>query len=376
MTIMKNPSESQSIHFDIDEHLVQKINSIYDQLETLSHYQLLGVSIEDDRKTIKKAYYDLATQMHPDVYFGKNLGEYKNKIETLFSYMTKALDVLSNQEEREKYDEYLKQKSEIHQLENAIHSEVPTEYKTEPEIPKLKLSPDEITENRKHLLARKLLGNRFQNRTSQQNSSVHSSVQGAESTEGVDALDSFKFQFEKAKQASEQNRIKKILDEAHESFEKKDFVKATKLYKWAASIEPNNPEILKTWTQVQQSVSQSLADSYIRQGKYESNQGRWAEAALNYSKACEGRPDDAVLHEKVAICLLHVGQNLNKAVEFARKSVQLAPKSVDCHITLAKTYFYAGLYKSAKGELDRVIEIAPMDGRIYELMKQLENKLL
>ncbi len=97
----------------------------------------------------------------------------------------------------------------------------------------------------------------------------------------------------------------------------------------------------------------------MKQAQYEANQDRWGEAALSYSRVCAGRPDDARAHERVAYATLKSSGNTRRAVEFARRAVELAPRTPDFHLTLARAYLAAGLGKSVAGEIDRALEAAP-----------------
>ena len=53
------------------------IATTYERLASISDHELLGVPPGADKKTIKRAYFQLAGLVHPDRYFGKRLGRYK-----------------------------------------------------------------------------------------------------------------------------------------------------------------------------------------------------------------------------------------------------------------------------------------------------------
>jgi DnaJ-class molecular chaperone len=59
-----------------------------------NYYKILGVSHDDDEKTIKKAYYKLSYTFHPD----------KGGDPNVFSEITEAYDILYNIESRKEYD--------------------------------------------------------------------------------------------------------------------------------------------------------------------------------------------------------------------------------------------------------------------------------
>lgn len=82
----------------------QGIELMHGQLASLNHYELLGLERSATVKHIKKAYYRLAPTFHPDKHFGKELGEYKAKIEAIFTAITRAHDTLRYKKRRTVYD--------------------------------------------------------------------------------------------------------------------------------------------------------------------------------------------------------------------------------------------------------------------------------
>ncbi|MEZ4442579.1 MAG: DnaJ domain-containing protein [Polyangiaceae bacterium] len=68
------------------------------------HYRLLDLPRDATTDEIKKAYYRLAPKFHPDKYYGKRLGPFKTKIETIFASLTRAHDTLRYEKRRTAYD--------------------------------------------------------------------------------------------------------------------------------------------------------------------------------------------------------------------------------------------------------------------------------
>lgn len=86
----------------------QKIRLLAEQIADLSYYQVLGVPRTGSAEAVKKAYLGLSKEMHPDRYFGKEIGDYKALLDKIFSQVNKAHEVLGDREKRAHYDHTLK----------------------------------------------------------------------------------------------------------------------------------------------------------------------------------------------------------------------------------------------------------------------------
>ncbi len=68
-----------------------------------THYDILGVEENADLATIRRSYFALAKQFHPDRYH-KEAGETLRRIEHAFTELAHAHEILKNQESRSSYD--------------------------------------------------------------------------------------------------------------------------------------------------------------------------------------------------------------------------------------------------------------------------------
>lgn len=73
-------------------------------LEGGTLYELLKVPDDADRRSVRDAYFRLSKQFHPDAFYGRNLGPYRERLDTIFRALTSAYDVLSNKNQRAEYD--------------------------------------------------------------------------------------------------------------------------------------------------------------------------------------------------------------------------------------------------------------------------------
>jgi curved DNA-binding protein CbpA len=92
---------------DLSELQKRRVLGAFYGIEGKNYYQLLGVDNDADKKVIRSAYFELSRLFHPDSMFGKELGTFKTKMETVFKRLTEAYEVLGRSQRRKEYDEYL-----------------------------------------------------------------------------------------------------------------------------------------------------------------------------------------------------------------------------------------------------------------------------
>ncbi|WP_437613967.1 DnaJ domain-containing protein [Sorangium sp. So ce834] len=483
----------------------RRILDLYYRLEDLSYYALLGVADQADKKQIKSAYYQLAPEFHPDTYFRKQLGSYKQKIEAIFTRITLAHDTLTSKQRRAEYDAYLEQTHknramaalieqtprDIATITTAVDASVraafadprdvvgsPGRYSSErtpaeqapaaafaraaapaqpspeasspdgagkPARSAAAIAPDPggaparsaaatmpvasapSAKDRREMFARKLTGGlrRGPAGASAAASAVAATAPaasvatapaasvatapaasvatapaasvatapaasvatapaagaavsrppgGVRSPESMRAVEVLKARYDSARNEAVRNQIARYSEAARGALERNDYASAANAYRIAASLAPEDAALQKASADVQRLAAVALADGYLKQAQYEAQNGRWVEAALSYAKVCNGRPDDASAHERVAYATLQAGENTRRAVEFARRAVELVPSSVEYRLTLALSYAAAGLTKSANGEFDRAAELAGSDARLRGLIAQTRDQ--
>lgn len=84
--------------------IIEKIYKFFSGLDGMSHYQVLGVDPGAPISAIKKAYYKLAKEYHPDIHFRTSDEGLKDKLTAIFDRINKAYEVLGNEGKRAEYD--------------------------------------------------------------------------------------------------------------------------------------------------------------------------------------------------------------------------------------------------------------------------------
>ncbi len=105
----------------VDEKLRRKILEDYQRIMASNYFDALGVERKSDSAAIRRAYYKMAKEFHPDRYLGSSLSrEMSAKVSEMFHYITQAYTVLSDPTTRTDYlDELIngpKKKIDINQV--------------------------------------------------------------------------------------------------------------------------------------------------------------------------------------------------------------------------------------------------------------------
>ena len=386
---------------ELEPERKRRILDIFYRLDDLTYYDLLGVGGDSDKKHIKSAYYAVAPDFHPDKYFRKQLGSFKHKIETIFARITLAHDVLTVPARRAEYDEYLVQihknrttsavldqtqtRAEVDAILAAVEQAAaqalaaqpaPARVAAPPSPDATALSQQEVLRQRREALARKLTGSGARKPgPGPAGPSAHAPPAEMDPIFAERAAEALRLRHEAAIADAKQAQVKRYVEAGRAALDTQDYAGAANSYRIAASLAPDDAAVQAACTDALQKVAVALADGYWKQAVYEESQERWAEAALSYSKVCTGRPDSALAHERVAFTTLKSSTNPRRAVEFARRAIELDPKKPEYRVTLARTYAGAGLEKSAHAELDRAVELAPKDAKVQALVTFTRGEL-
>jgi curved DNA-binding protein CbpA len=358
---------------DLERDHRRKILDAYYRLSELDLYQVLGVERAADKKTIKRAYYDLAAVHHPDRFFRKRLGSFKQKMEAVFSRVTEAHDILTDKEKRGEYDAYLGAQSEAKAIEEqmARRSSSPgmdraERAATQPAPPVSPVPPADrpsgiqLSEQaRRDALARRLLGGR--------SSPPRAPSQPAPPPVDPDAL---RRHYEQKISAVRDHLLREHVANAQKAVAASDWVAATNYYRLALQMAPDDEALKEKLNGVQRQANVVLSEAYRKQAVYEEKAGKTAEAAVSWQRVVKIVPEDVEALARAAACLLSEGTELRTAANLAQRAVTLEPEEVKHRVMLVEIYLAGGLTLNAKRELEAAARLAPGDANIEALMKR------
>jgi DnaJ-like protein len=88
---------------EITVDAARRIDAFFAALQQKDAFELLEIGRTTDKKEIKRAYFKLSKELHPDRYFGKNIGPYRERLSKIFQAIKVAYDVLIDDARRTAY---------------------------------------------------------------------------------------------------------------------------------------------------------------------------------------------------------------------------------------------------------------------------------
>jgi tetratricopeptide (TPR) repeat protein len=410
---------------DLEPALKREILHFFYQLDSLSHYELLGLDMSADKRAIRARFHEFIKVFHPDRYYGKKLGSFKVKLDRVFQRASEAHEILTRPEARTEYDAYLRAERGIQDLSRALRDEAahrselervrakieaeasveaapppkfPSEAPTLPQqlpqpLPRMQSSPSlrpgpttsipsappissgpriaiapADPESRRRALARKL-GMSTPPPPEQRRTSIPAPAATGGPTAFERAADDLKRRYERRMLDARKRQIGEYSQRADLALSERNFVEAVNALRIAVSLAPDDPALRQRLSELENEANRELADRYLEQAVYEEREQHWAEAARSYARAIAGKPT-AKMHERLAACLLAAQGDKKLALEHARKAVLGAPNEVRNRVTLARAYHAAGMRESSIGELERASALAPADDTIKEQLRR------
>lgn len=92
---------------DVDGEFVKVLEDKFTSCRKSTYYEILGVEDTATEEEIKKAYFRMAKEFHPDRHFSIPLENIKQKLNDISSYINAAYTALSSADRRRKYDKMI-----------------------------------------------------------------------------------------------------------------------------------------------------------------------------------------------------------------------------------------------------------------------------
>lgn len=325
---------------DLPEADRTRITEASTRLETLDHYAALGIERDADAKAIRRAYHALAAQFHPDRFYGKALGPFRQTLERIFTRLTLASDTLSHKGKREEYDATLP----------------PLAAKRAPTAK----PPPARTPTRRSMRAA---------RPSTVAPKRSPTVKPAPVPAPAPVADPLRRMYTDKQRQSVRDHLDVFVRAAKEALERDDVVAAANHYRLALQVS-DDPKLRAELEEVDAKARVRVRDKSLAGARTAEQNGRWGDAATAYVKAYGAHPE-AWIAERAANAMRQEGGDLRRAAQLAEQAVLAEPRNVGYRMTLGEICFDAGQLTRAAGEVERVLAISPGDPRAKALSKRI-----
>ncbi|PKN45747.1 MAG: hypothetical protein CVU59_08125, partial [Deltaproteobacteria bacterium HGW-Deltaproteobacteria-17] len=91
-----------SENVDLEPRRKEEILLLFHSLTRLTPFQLFGIQGDATDRDVKRAYQRLSMRFHPDRYYGKNLGSFREMMEKIFRVISESLELISSEENRQR----------------------------------------------------------------------------------------------------------------------------------------------------------------------------------------------------------------------------------------------------------------------------------
>ncbi|HTF35796.1 MAG TPA: DnaJ domain-containing protein [Myxococcota bacterium] len=283
------------------------------------YHEILGVPATADVKAVKRAYFELSKEYHPDRYFRRNIGPFGPRLERIFKRLVEAYELLSDPATRAEV-----QRNVAEAPPPAAAAASATE--KAPAGPRKKLPP-------LHLHAPQLR-----------------------------AL------------AERKAKAKGFFETGMAAFKEGRWREAAASVRLAIAFDPWNEAVKEAFGEVQHKANQERAEQLLKEANANLDLRRVAEALPLFEEALLYRPHDPdVNHTTARLAWLAAG-DLKKAKEYAVRACELRPEVSTYRRTLGQIYKAAGLIANARRELEAVLRIDPKDAEAKQELRSLPKK--
>ena len=374
---------------DLPPELRRQVLDLYYRLDALDHYALLGVPRDADKAAIRKAYFERSKRFHPDTFFGKDLGSYKQKLQVIFDRLTKAYETLSKRKKREAYDRYLGSFDATRQASALLArgegfaasrsgaSEASPGARTPSARPTPRSAEEVARLKRRRAMAR--LGGALgkgaldQMARGSQRRGGAGRPSAAQAARRLEASLGRKVRGAAGEQEAWRRERERLLAEARAAASEGRWVVALEKAQRLSALLPDDEDVLEMVRRARRHVAAQLAADYEKRARYEEENGQWALAAVSWARVHEGRPGEAEPAWRAARCLVEAGGDLKRAKALATEAIGRQPDSAEAHLVLGRVYLAAGLHLNARRELQRARELGARDPRLAVWLAQAER---
>jgi len=288
------------------------------------YHEILGVPADADAKTVKRAYFELSKEYHPDRYFRRRIGGYGERLERIFRKVLEAYELLVDPMTR----------VEVQRSLDAVAAAPPpppaTPARVESEATPAASAPTAPRPRRPHL------------------SPAH-----------LRAL------------AQRKVKAKTLFEAGMAAFQASRWLEAASSVRLALAFDPWNAAYKESFVGVQRRANEERAKQFVKEAEGALDLRQPKEALRLYEEALHCLPHEPDINYKAARLALLLGEDPKRAKEYAARACELRPEVASYHRLLGQIYKSGGLVANARRELEAALRLEPGDAEARQELKTL-----
>ncbi len=320
------------------------------------YHEILGVDIDADAKTIKKAYFGLSKSYHPDRYFRKNLGPYAEYLDRIFKRVLEAYELLSDPITREEVQRELRQAKAAAPEAEAPSAETPEAPAADVEATSEETpagAPPEVEETELPPSVSAPKGPKIDPRVAARR------------------LRDLRRQKLRGGFVDRRAKAKKYFESGMSAFRQERWLEAAGSVRLAIAFDPKNQAFRESFAEVQTKAHGERAKSLIAEAEKHLDMREYGDALRCFGDAIHYRPFDGDLLFKAAKLCWQVDDDLHQAKEWGMAACELDPENAAYHRVLGQIYKAAGLTANARRELQAAVRLDSQDAEAAAELKSL-----
>lgn len=341
---------------DLTEVEMIKIDRAFDRMKRLNHYEVLNLPQGADKAQIKRMYYAVSKEFHPDRYFRRNLGAYKDKLEAIFDQITRAYNTLGDDTARAAYDRSL--------IEDQMRAR-PADYEVSFDFGQKAAAPSGPRMT--------VLGDENFSRPSapmNRADAAPGSTTGPRPTQAPQFMSKIQDQV-----MGRMVRARDCVKAGKEAFEKGNFAAAVSNLQLALSFDPNVPDAKALLEQAQAKAADGKAELHFQRGLQLESLGNHDSARASFKHAVECKPKKGHYYFKLGTLEIDVEAERRQALENLKLAVQYDGKNIEYLLALAKAYETVNMPRNAAREYEKVVSLEKGHDVASRALKRLKAVL-
>jgi tetratricopeptide (TPR) repeat protein len=305
---------------DLDEGRKAEILALDAKVDSNNLFEFLGVPAGASPDQVRAAFREASLKFHPDRYYGKNLGSFRQKLDRIFKRLVEANQTLSDPDKREAYlAAHPFVRAAVRQATGTNPAFTPSSTKTPEEEAR-------DTERRQRLARHPYL--------------------------------------------AKTTRVQELVAKAKEHASKQEYSQAVTHLNHAAQIDPAHAEVKALLIEVRRGADLMRSESSYTHALEALNRGDDSLALQALRSAVGANPLNFKAAHKASTLLEKQG-DLREAASFAQKAVEAAPKSVEYRMHLAKLLMDQGMKVLAKKHYEEAARLDPDHPEVKKHGKKL-----